>query len=673
MIKLFSYSLSLRLLAIFLTLAALFAWGVIAGIRWAYSADDLRTLISGHLQLHIDYVRQDLGSPPRPERAQAIAQRVPVDIHIAGPGLRWSSDPTFPDPASLNFGPSDYFSAEPGALLDELKGVVFAERGNHRFFKFQEGAYDITVVTPKLAQQQRRPQLVPILVGFALLLVLSAYLAVRGLFRPLATIRAGAAYIGAGHFEHRIKTPRDDELGALANDVNLMAGKVQGMLDAKRELLLGVNHELRSPLSRMTLGLALLDDSAAVRALRADVEEMRQVISTLLDAERMGTSHTTLQLSHIAPATLVQDLIQQSYSNESRIRLQLSDLPPQQLDVPRIQLMLKNLLNNALRYAPPASGPIELSVRQQGDQLVFAVRDHGPGINSTDRAHLFEPFYRPDDSRARETGGTGLGLYLARQIARAHGGELNLEEADGPGALFVARLPLQQRPDVPQVSSRVARLVTWVAMLTAGLGADRAAAAQPQRHDFEVFLDAKRIGSHLFEVTTLGTEQWHVKSEARFDVRFLGVTAFRYQHQANEQWQNGCLDSIQTQTNENGKLSAVSGKSLRGARESASFKLEVPPILLEQDCVVTYAYWDPDRLLKQQALLNPQSGKLDAVRFETMGQETLQVGGKTVAATHYRLRGPELVIDLWYSPSGQWLQLESSTTSKRRLRYRLRN
>ncbi len=113
MIRQFWHSLSLRLLAIFLLLAALFAWGVVAGIRWAYSADDLRSVISDHLSLHIDYVRQDIGSPPRLDRALAITQRVPVDMHISGPGVNWSSDPDFPDPATLVFGPSDYFSARP--------------------------------------------------------------------------------------------------------------------------------------------------------------------------------------------------------------------------------------------------------------------------------------------------------------------------------------------------------------------------------------------------------------------------------------------------------------------------------------------------------------------------------------------------------------------------------
>jgi signal transduction histidine kinase len=442
MIRLFSYSLSLRLLAIFLLLAALFAWGVVAGIRWAYSADDLRALISGHLSLHVDYVRRDIGSPPQLDRALAITRTVPVDIHIKGPGVSWSSDPAFPDPATLEFGPSEYFSAEPGALFDELEGVDFAIQDNHRFLRFNEGEYQIVVVTPKILTQRSRPPLIPILVGFALLLVLLAYLAVRGLFRPIATIRAGAAYIGAGHFGHRIRTRREDELGELAGDINLMADKVEGMLDAKRQLLLGVSHELRSPISRMTLGLALLEDSPAIGALQLDLKEMRTIVETLLAAERLASPHSALQLEDVSPDELARDLAASFFADEPRLQLKLHGAPRARLDPARVQLMLKNLIGNALRYSAPDDGPVELEVIADGRWLEFRVRDHGPGIPADQRAGLGEPFYRPDASRARETGGTGLGLYLARQVARAHGGDLQLVDVDGGGALFVARLPL---------------------------------------------------------------------------------------------------------------------------------------------------------------------------------------------------------------------------------------
>lgn len=442
MIRLFTYSLSLRLIAIFLLLAALFAWGVIAGIRWAYSADDLRALISGHLSLHVDYVRRDIGAPPRLDRALAITRTVPVDIHISGPGLQWASDPAFPDPATLEFGPSDYFSEDPGALFDELEGVDFALHDGHRYLRFNEGGYQIIVVTPKVATQRSRPPLIPILVGFALLLVLLAYLAVRWLFRPIGPIRTGAAYIGAGHFGHRIRTQREDELGELAGDINLMAGKVEGMLDAKRQLLLGVSHELRSPISRMTLALELLEDSPTARSLRHDLQEMRSIVTTLLDAERLESRHSALQLGDVDPDQLARETAASFFDGEPRLRLILHGAPRARLDAARIQLMLKNLVGNALRYAPAEDGPVELEVIAAGGQLEFRVRDYGPGIPPEQRAGIGEPFFRPDASRTRDTGGTGLGLYLARQVARAHGGDLALVDVEGRGALFVARMPL---------------------------------------------------------------------------------------------------------------------------------------------------------------------------------------------------------------------------------------
>jgi signal transduction histidine kinase len=318
--------------------------------------------------------------------------------------------------------------------------VDYASRDEHRYFRFNQGGYSVVVVTPKIGQRPTRPPLVPILVGFALFLILSGYLAVRALFLPVATIRQGAAYIGAGHFGHRIKTGRSDELGELADDINRMAGKVEGMLDAKRQLLLGVSHELRSPLSRMTLALALLDDSTAVRGLKQDVDEMRSIVDSLLDAERLGSAHTALNLEDVALDALVADLVARYFPDNARLQVDVPAGLTLRGDPARIQLLLKNLVGNALRYAPPESGAVDLNIRADAQAVEFRVRDRGPGLSPEQREHLGEPFYRADSSRARETGGTGLGLHLARQVARAHGGDLQYAAAD-PGAAFTVRLP----------------------------------------------------------------------------------------------------------------------------------------------------------------------------------------------------------------------------------------
>ena len=244
------------------------------------------------------------------------------------------------------------------------------------------------------------------------------------------------------HFAHRIDTRRNDELSELADDINRMAGKVEGMLDAKRQLLLGVSHELRSPISRATLGLALLEDSPPVQSLRMDIEEMRSIVETLLDAERLGSSHDALAMHEVSVEDLVQDMRRRYFAHESRLQVSVAEGLRARLDPARIELMLKNLVGNALRYAAPEDGPVELAVVQRDGRIEFRVRDYGPGIPVEQQGNIGEPFFRPDASRARATGGTGLGLFLARQVARAHGGDLKLEPVSGRGALFVVTIPV---------------------------------------------------------------------------------------------------------------------------------------------------------------------------------------------------------------------------------------
>ena len=255
MIEKLTRSLSFRLLIIFLVLAAAFVYFATIGIRWVYSEDDLRDLISGHLSLHVDYVRRDIGVPPSIERAIAITEQVPVDIRIAGAGFDWASDPDFPRIEELSFGASDMFSDDPGAWLYELEDVEFAVAAGHRFLKIDQDGISIVVSSPRISDTESGPDLLPIILAIGLIWLLVAYLCVSWLFRPIRNIRYGAARIGKGDFAYRITGYRQDQLGDLAEDVNKLADDVKNMLDAKRQLLLGISHELRSPLSRLRLAL----------------------------------------------------------------------------------------------------------------------------------------------------------------------------------------------------------------------------------------------------------------------------------------------------------------------------------------------------------------------------------------------------------------------------------
>ena len=444
MLKRLSRSLSFRLLAIFLALALLFVYGTFVAFRWVYNSDEIRGLISGHLSLHVSYVKEDLGSPPRISRAISITERVPVDIRILGPDIDWASDINFPRLETLDFGASPKFSDDEGAWVDELQGLEFAVQDRHRFLLIRQDDYRIVVATPRIADVSSGPDLITIILSLGLIYLMIGYAAVSWLFKPIRAIRAGAAHIGRGNFDHRLKDIRSDQLGDLASDINQLADDVQHMLDAKRALLLGISHELRTPLSRMRLQLEFLENESDREALKAEIVEMEKIVVSLLEAEKLSTRHAKLNRSLVNIGHLVEDLVSDFFDRD-RERLAI-DTPSGTLeaniDDARITLLLKNLVANALRYVPEVGGRVEIIATEEDDELVLRVEDNGPGMSRDQAEHIGEPFYRGDPSRTRGTGGTGLGLYLAFLVAKAHGGSLRLTNPDQDGACFECRVPM---------------------------------------------------------------------------------------------------------------------------------------------------------------------------------------------------------------------------------------
>ena len=444
MLNRLSRSLSFRLLVIFIVLGSLFVFGTFKAIQRFYNSDQIRGLISGHLSLHVSYVREDIGVPPSIDRAIAITEKVPVDIRILGPDIDWASDPAFPTLDRLVFAPSPIFSDDPGAWVDELQDVDFANMDNHDFLRMRQGGYEIVVATPRISEASEGPVLVPLMLGLGLSFLLVAYGAVTWLFLPIRTIREGAEHIGQGNFDFRISNIRQDQLGDLAMDINRLASDVEGMLDAKRALLLGISHELRTPLSRIRLTLEFLDDQENADSLKAEIGEMEKIVVSLLEAERLNSRHAQLSRSQVIIGELIRELLDDFFARDAeRIEVNLPTEPvTAYVDEARITLLLKNLISNALRYSKPEDGRVQLAISATDSELVMSVADQGPGLSKDQAEHIGEPFYRSDSSRARESGGTGLGLYLATLVANAHGGSLTLLDTNDHGAYFQVRIPL---------------------------------------------------------------------------------------------------------------------------------------------------------------------------------------------------------------------------------------
>jgi signal transduction histidine kinase len=171
--------------------------------------------------------------------------------------------------------------------------------------------------------------------------------------------------------------------------------------------------------------------------MSADLAEMEAMIAELLELERLREGRGLQR----APVDLVS-LLREAAAAFEGVRLQPGE-PSLVLDVDAglLRRVLRNLLENAVKYALPDSQPVELSITREGDAVLIRVRDDGPGIPEADLPRLFEPFFRVDRSRSRRTGGYGLGLSICKRILEAHGGEIAVRNQTPRGAQFTLRLP----------------------------------------------------------------------------------------------------------------------------------------------------------------------------------------------------------------------------------------
>ena len=171
---------------------------------------------------------------------------------------------------------------------------------------------------------------------------------------------------------------------------------------------------------------------------------MEKIVVSLLEAERLNTRHAQLNRTEVGMRSLINELVDDFFARDShRIRVEMPETPLRAfVDEARLTLCLKNLVGNALRYSKPEDGPVIIRGREESGDVVLNVIDHGPGLSKDQADHIGEPFYRSDKSRARESGGTGLGLYLAALVATAHGGSLRLLDSPGCGTDLEVRMPL---------------------------------------------------------------------------------------------------------------------------------------------------------------------------------------------------------------------------------------
>ena len=377
---------------------------------------------------------QEIGTPPDEKRARTLANELGIQFRVRDSARTWSTDPSLPSLSTLTL------------KVDEAFSTSTTQIGRYRRHPFVLINQDDTQYA--LFFLHRPFGELPTwsffgLVGVVGLIIAACYVAVHRLFRPINWLTQGVGKIAKGNFKHKVPVRSSDELGRLTQSFNEMAQHVNEMIQARDRLMLDVSHEFRSPLTRMKLAIEMIHDESVKEKLQQEVRELETMVTELLESERLNSEAGGLTVAPTDLVSIMKELAEFYDSVGPGVRLVAS--PPSvrlRLDRHRVQMAVRNVIDNAVKYSRPEHGPVILRIEVTSNAALVSVQDHGFGISPDEQSRIFEHFYRIDPSRTRNTGGFGLGLGLVKKIMIAHGGEILLQSEAERGSTFTLKFPL---------------------------------------------------------------------------------------------------------------------------------------------------------------------------------------------------------------------------------------
>ena len=298
------------------------------------------------------------------------------------------------------------------------------------------------------------------LIYFVTISLAFAFIIATATTRQLNALHEGAMKIGSGDFGTSVEVQGADEVADLAKAFNRMSAELERQFErerqmeqARRDLIAAVSHDLRTPLAAIRAMVEAITDGVVTEPetvqrylglIQQESRHLGQLIEDLFELSRIESGSVELQLASVPLAELVTETVEvmRIQAEERGVELQAvcdGEVPALALDGPRIQRVLINLIQNALRHTPPG-GQVQVEVGRSDGHVEVAVADTGEGIAPADQAHVFDQFYRGEKSRSRDSGGAGLGLAIARGIVEAHRGSIRVESNRGQGARFVVTL-----------------------------------------------------------------------------------------------------------------------------------------------------------------------------------------------------------------------------------------
>lgn len=268
---------------------------------------------------------------------------------------------------------------------------------------------------------------------------------VRGITRSIGQMTGATEQIAAGNFEIRVNDRRRDELGRLGQAINRMSGRLAGFVTGQKRFLGDVAHELCTPLARIQMSLGILEQRAdekqrsAVEDVREEVQQMSQLVNELLSFSKAGLQEREIQLKPVSLLELAQQVVAREAANSEQVSVQVAGDLQVMAEPDLLTRALANLIRNALRYG--GNGPVTVAAKSEPEAVVITITDSGPGVPPEALQQIFDPFYRVEASRSRDTGGVGLGLAIVKTCVEACRGTVIAKNRQPAGLEVQIRLP----------------------------------------------------------------------------------------------------------------------------------------------------------------------------------------------------------------------------------------
>jgi signal transduction histidine kinase len=394
-----------------------------AGFQIA-ARDRTHDLAQRNIAAYSNYLISEVGNPPDIQKVKEIADSRMLAIAVTGNGI----DIQYP---KENFSRINIGRIKNKEGVNWLKGF-FAYTGHRNGY-----TYIIMLRNKPVHQENFHGIVVVILVS---IVFVGAYFLIRRMLLPLKDLAGGVEARGQGDFTYQVPVRSNDEFGDLSHAFNAMNNRIGTMIRLKEQLLVDVSHELRSPLARMKVALELPDNDKLRKNLRADVDEMQLITHEILEAYRLGNHKDDFKT--VDASEIVKSAAEDFASHGRTLKINVSGGNYTiQGSAFLIRRLLSNLIENAFKYSSEENGPVSVDITSEKNSVIIKIADKGIGIESRHLPFVFDPFYRIDPSRDRDSGGYGLGLYLCKRIMEQHGGSIIMESTPGNGTAVICSFP----------------------------------------------------------------------------------------------------------------------------------------------------------------------------------------------------------------------------------------